>query len=168
MSFGKFVFLKRIGLFHLCYQIYIYNFFMKWKCSWLSRVWLFATPWAIVCQAPLSMEFSRQEYWSGQPSPSPGDLPNPGIEPGSPALQADPLRSEPPGKPQLVHNIPLLPFLMSLGSVFFIPDIGSYVFFFFSLLWLEIYFLLLALGLICSSSSYFLRQQFRLLIQNPF
>ena len=124
-------------------------------------------PVGIVCQAPLSMEFSRQEYWSGQPSPSPGDLPNPGIEPGSPALQADPLRSEPPGKPQLVHNIPLLPFLMSLGSVFFIPGIDIYVFFF-SLLWLEIYFLLLALGLICSSSSYFLRQQFRLLIQNPF
>ena len=45
------------------------------------------------------MEFSRQEYWSGLPFPSPGDLPNPGIEPGSPALQADALPSEPPGKP---------------------------------------------------------------------
>ena len=60
----------------------------------LSRVQLFATPWAVAHQAPLSMGFSRQEYWSGLPFPSPGDLPNPGIEPGSPALQADALFSE--------------------------------------------------------------------------
>ena len=53
-----------------------------------------ATPWTIVHQAPLAMEFSRQEYWSSLPFPSPGDLPNPGIKPGSPALQADSLRSE--------------------------------------------------------------------------
>ena len=52
----------------------------------------------IAHQAPLSMEFSRQEYWSGLPCPSPGDLSDPGIEPGSPALQADSLLSEPPGK----------------------------------------------------------------------
>ena len=58
------------------------------------------TPWTIACQAPLSMEFPRQEYWSGLPFPSPGDLPDPGIEPGCPALQADSLPSEPPGKPQ--------------------------------------------------------------------
>ena len=50
-------------------------------------------------QAPLSMGFSRQEYWSGLPCPPPGHLPNPGIEPRSPALQADSLLSEPPGKP---------------------------------------------------------------------
>ena len=50
-------------------------------------------------QAPLSMEFSRQEYFSGLPFPSPGNLPNPGIKPGSPAFQADTLTSEPPGKP---------------------------------------------------------------------
>ena len=49
-------------------------------------------------QAPLSMEFSRQEYWSALPRPPPGDLPNPGIEPRSPALQADSLPSQPPGK----------------------------------------------------------------------
>ena len=61
----------------------------KCVCQSLSRVWLFATPWTAVCQAPLSMRFSRQEYWSGLPRPSPGDLPNPGIEPRSPALQAD-------------------------------------------------------------------------------
>ena len=56
-------------------------------------------PMDVACQAPMSMEFSRQEYWSGLPFPSPGDLPNPGIEPGSPTLQADSLPSEPPGKP---------------------------------------------------------------------
>ena len=54
------------------------------------------TPWTITLQAPLSMEFSRQEYWSGQPYPSPGDLPNPEIKT---VLQADSLPSEPPGKP---------------------------------------------------------------------
>ena len=57
------------------------------------------TPWTITHQAPLSMGFSRQEYWSGLLFPSPGNLPDPGIEPGSPALQADALISEPPGKP---------------------------------------------------------------------
>ena len=67
----------------------------------LSRVRLFATPWTVARQAPLSMGFSRQEYWSGLPFPSPGDLPNPGIKPGSPALQADTLSSEPPGKPKI-------------------------------------------------------------------
>ena len=62
----------------------------------LSRVQLFATPWTVTYQAPPSMGFSRQEYWSGLPFPSPGDLPDPGIEPGSPALQADFLLSKPP------------------------------------------------------------------------
>ena len=61
----------------------------------LSRVQLFATPGTIEHQAPLSVEFSRQEYWSGLPFPPPGDLPNPGIELGSPELQADSLPSEP-------------------------------------------------------------------------
>ena len=70
------------------------------KVKSLSRVRLFATPWTVAHQAPLSMGFSRQEYWSGLPFPSPGDLPDPGIEPRSPALQADALPSEPPGKPQ--------------------------------------------------------------------
>ena len=53
-----------------------------------------AIPWTVVCQAPLSMGFSRQEYWSGLPFPSPGDLPNPGIEARSPALQADDLPTD--------------------------------------------------------------------------
>ena len=52
------------------------------------------TPWTVARQAPLSMGFSRQEYWSGLPFPSPGDLPDPGIKPGSPALRADPLPTE--------------------------------------------------------------------------
>ena len=65
----------------------------------LSRVRLFATPWMVAYQAPLSMGFSKQEYWSGLPFPSPGDLPDPGIEPGSPSFQADAVTSEPPGKP---------------------------------------------------------------------
>ena len=69
----------------------------------LSRVRLFVTPWTVAYQTLPSMGFSRQEYWSGVPFPSPGDLPNPGIEPGSPALQADSLLTELQGKP-LVHG----------------------------------------------------------------
>ena len=57
-----------------------------------------ATPWIIASQSPLSREFSRQGYWSGLPFTSPGDLPDPGIEPGSPALQVDSIPTEPPGK----------------------------------------------------------------------
>ena len=64
----------------------------------LSRVRLFATPWTIAHQAPLSMGFSRQEYWSRLPFPSPGDLPDPGIKPASPALACGFFTTEPPGK----------------------------------------------------------------------
>ena len=71
----------------------------------LSRVRLFATPWIVAHQAPPSMEFSRQEYWNGLPFPSPGDLPDPGIEPRSPALRADALLSEPPGNPFLTKSL---------------------------------------------------------------
>ena len=60
---------------------------------WLSHVRLFATSWTVAHQVSLSMGFSRQEYWSGLPFPSPGDLPNSGIKPGSPALQADSLQT---------------------------------------------------------------------------
>ena len=77
-----------------------------WKWKSLSHVWLFATPWTVVCQAPLSMEFSKQKYWSGLLCPSPGDLPNPVIEPRSPvspALQVDSLPTEPPEKPLSAH-----------------------------------------------------------------
>ena len=71
---------------------------LKWKCRWLSRVWLCVTPQTVARQAPLSVGFPRQEYWSGEPLPSPGDLPDPGIELWSPALQADSLPPEPPGE----------------------------------------------------------------------
>ena len=76
-------------------------------CIWwkiyrsLSHVQLFATLWTVAHQAPPSMGFSRQEYWSWFPFSSPGDLPDPRIEPRSPALQADALTSEPPGKPKV-------------------------------------------------------------------
>ena len=64
----------------------------------LSHVQLFETPWAVAHQALLSLGFPRQQYWRGLPFPPTGDLPDPGIEPGSPALRADSLPSEPPGK----------------------------------------------------------------------
>ena len=66
---------------------------------YLHSIWVFAIPWTVTYQAPPSMGFSRQECWGGLPFPSPGDLPYPGIEPVSPALQVDALPSEPPGKP---------------------------------------------------------------------
>ena len=74
------------------------------KVKSLSCVRLFATPWTVAYQAPLSMVFSRQEYWSGLPLSSPGALPNPGIEPRSPALQADALPPEPPVKLKRVSS----------------------------------------------------------------
>ena len=89
---------------------------VKVKVKLLSRVQLFVTPWTISYQAPLSMGFSRQECWSGLPLPSPGDLPDPGIEPRSPTLQVDALPSEPPGRSpghytscqfsMLLHSLP--------------------------------------------------------------
>ena len=75
----------------------------KWSRSVVSKS---ATPWTVAYRAPLSVEFSRQEYWSGLPFPSLGDLPDPGIEPGSPTLQADALPSEPPGKPLIYPTQP--------------------------------------------------------------
>ena len=75
------------------------------KCQSLSRVQLFAMTWTVACQTPLSMEFPKQEYWNGLPCPFPGDLPDPGFKPRSPALQADSLPSEPPRKPisHIIH-----------------------------------------------------------------
>ena len=80
----------------LCLLIEFFPLGDQWV-KLLSRVRLFVTPWTVAHQVPQSMEFSRQEYWSGLSFPSPGYLPNPGIKPGSPALQADALSSEPPG-----------------------------------------------------------------------
>ena len=73
---------------------------VKWVSEVAQSCPIFATLWTVAYQASPSMGFSRQEYWSGLPFPSPGDLPDPGIEPGSPALEADALTSDPPGKPQ--------------------------------------------------------------------
>ena len=69
----------------------------------------------LACQAPLPMEFSRQEYWSGLPFPSPGNSPDPGIEPESPALWADSLPSEPPGKPfkQMLLNLKMVDYIVT-------------------------------------------------------
>ena len=80
--------IKPCVIFYICFK-------RKRKMKSLSCVWFFAIPWTVAYQAPLSMGFSRQEYWSGLPLPSPGDLPDPGMKPGSPALQADSLPSEP-------------------------------------------------------------------------
>ena len=66
------------------------------------------SPWTIAHQAPLSMDFSRQDYWSVLPFPSPGDPPDPGVKSGSPALQAVPLPSEPPRKPRQSPSVDLL------------------------------------------------------------
>ena len=109
----------KIDLFHFCGHCWVFQIFWHVECSTLiassfrilnsPAFWLLllfsqvmsnsVTPWTAARQAPLSMGFSRQEYWSGLPCPSPGDLPNPGIKPRSHALQADSLPSEPPGKP---------------------------------------------------------------------
>ena len=88
----------------------------------LSHAGLFVTSWTVAYKAPLSTEFSRQEYWSGLPFPSPGDLPDPGIEPRSPSLQADTLLSEPPGKP--LGYLKLILYLSFLGSNIFLFTSG--------------------------------------------
>ena len=76
----------------------------------------YATPWTVAHQAPLSMGFSRQDSWSGLPFPSPGDLPDPGIEPGPPSLPVDSLLSDPLGKPltmkyQTIKKKEIMPFV---------------------------------------------------------
>ena len=73
--------------------------FLPFLYQLLSPVQFFAALWTVACWVPLSMEFTRQQYWSGLPFPSPRHLPDPGIELRSPAFQADALTSEPPGKP---------------------------------------------------------------------
>ena len=88
-----------------------------WSCMCvqsLSHVRLFATPWTVACQAPLSMGFSRQEYWSGLPFTSPGDLPNSVIKPASPALAGGFFTTEPPGK---LHPT-VIPDPFSLGRIY--------------------------------------------------
>ena len=104
---------KNIGV--GCYfLLHIYTLKAKVKVKLLSCVRLFATLWTIPHQAPPFSGFSRQEYWSGLPFPSPGDLPDPGIEPRSPAVQADTLTSEPPGKP--IYTLPYVKWGFPGGS----------------------------------------------------
>ena len=85
----------------------------------LSRVRLFAISWTVAVN--LSMGLSRQEYWSGLPFPSPGDLPNPGIEPGSPALEADPLEKE-----MATHSSVLAWRIPGTGEPGRLPSMGSH------------------------------------------
>ena len=80
----------------------------------VTQLCFFATPWTVACQAPLSMGFPRQEYWSGFPFSSPGDLPDPGIKPASPALAGGFFTTEPPGKP--IYLMLLLLLLLSRFS----------------------------------------------------
>ena len=80
----------------VCMVFYIYT-----HTHTHTHVHFFATPWTIACQAPLSMEFSRQEYWSGLSFPSPGDLPDPEMELASPALASGFFTTVPPGKPSI-------------------------------------------------------------------
>ena len=75
-------------------------FVERWKWKSLSGIRLFATPWTVACHAPLSMGFSKRGHWNRLPFPSPGSLPNPGIEPRSAAFQTDSSPSEPLGKPR--------------------------------------------------------------------
>ena len=89
---------------------------------------MFVTLWTITCPAPLSMRFSRQEYWSELLCPPPGDLPDPGIEPTSPSLRTDSLPLEPPGKPLIIavfHK-----FLAKMISLIPVPDCQTQVPFF--------------------------------------
>ena len=112
-------FLRNFSPFYLVYFLLI-------VCV-LSYVQLFATPWTVAHQAPLFMGFSRQEYWSRLPFPSPGDLPDPRREPASPmspALAGGFFTTEPSGKPNLWHPIPLTGFLSWLSSVCLIPRSG--------------------------------------------
>ena len=80
------------------FNLLCFRLFVSVLCLVVQSRPTLSTPWTVAHQAPLSMGFSRQEYWSGLPCPPPGYLPNPGIQPRSPALQADSLPPEPPGK----------------------------------------------------------------------
>ena len=97
-------------------QSSLYNTLRSSGIQLLPCVQLFATPWTVARQVPLSMGFPRQEYWSGLPFPSPGDLPDPGIEPASPALAGRFYTTKPPGKP---HNILYLLFQKKNGHNFY-------------------------------------------------
>ena len=87
---------QRNVYFYPVQKVMVQKVMLIFSCSAVSDS--FVIPWTLACQAALSREFCGQEYWSGCPFPSPEALPDPGIKPGSPALQAESLPSEPPGK----------------------------------------------------------------------
>ena len=102
----------------------------KYLCTCLlscfSRVQLSVTLWTAAQQAPLSMGFSRQEYWSGLPCPPPEDLPDTGTEPASPALQVDSLPTEPPGKPSITRQPSTIRiYLLQTGNGFEVQSLCS-------------------------------------------
>ena len=103
--------------FYLKYSTY----YLYMHLSRFNHVQLFVTLWTLARQTPWSMGFSRQEYWSGQPLPSPGNLPDLGIKSGSPSLQADSLPSESPGKPLCIFT----EIQIKIGFNFFILQIRS-------------------------------------------
>ena len=86
----------------VCMCVCVYLCVCVCVCYSVCHVQLFVTSWTVAHQIPLSIEFSRQKYWSGLPFPSPGDLPNQRIKPTSPALQADSFLSEPPGSQRAI------------------------------------------------------------------
>ena len=87
-----------------CHHAYLSSMQSVCVPNCFSHVQFFASLWTVAHQAPLSMGFSREEYWSGLPCPLPGDLPNPGVEPMSPILQAGSLPSEPPGSSIIISS----------------------------------------------------------------
>ena len=96
---------KILFLFLVMRTFKIYSQQINNRCFLVAELCLFVIPWTIARQAPLSMGFSRQEYWSGLPFPSLGDLLNPGIEPRSRALHTDSLPSDLPGKPHTLSKV---------------------------------------------------------------
>ena len=95
----------------------------------LSHVWLFATPWTVAGQVPLPMEFSRQEYWSGLPFRSPGNIPDPGIKPASlvsSALAGRFFTTVPPGKPRFLISLHLFPCTFSHCNTINVKRSGVY------------------------------------------
>ena len=105
-------------LLYFCLLIYslTHSFILCWvDACMLSRVWLFVTPLTVAHQAALSMGFSRQEYWRGLPFPTPGPLPDPRIEPASPAFAGRFFTAEPPEKPKDTSSHPNIPLVHSLN-----------------------------------------------------
>ena len=103
-----------------------------WGCL-LSHIWFFASPWTLARQTPLSMGFPREEYWSGSPFPSPGDLLHPGIEPASPvspALAGDFFTTEPLGKPRKQPCHPVMCYVLDYTFKLYLNDLKTFFIFY--------------------------------------